>query len=122
MKKGIDQAAFGRKLNMIRSERQLTSEQLSERCGITAVFLRQIESANRLPSLPLFVSLCNELQVSPNFLLSDSITWDEGDEIATLNSRLRALSPHQYDTVMGTVNLLIAKMMEPEIKDSPDRK
>ena len=106
----MNRVAFGRRLNAIRRERQVSSEKLSELCGINAVFVRQIESASRLPSLPVFVRMCNELRVSPNFFLTDSLVWDDEDEIAALEKKLRALSPREFGTVMGTINTLIDRL------------
>jgi len=106
----MNRVAFGRRLNAIRRERQVSSEKLSELCGINAVFVRQIESASRRPSLPVFVRMCNELRVLPNFLLQDSLLWEGEDEIAALEKKLRALSPRDFSAVMGTINTLIDKL------------
>jgi len=111
MKKSqLDRAAFGRRLNSARREQQISSEQLSVLCDLNAVFIRKIESSANLPSLNTFVLLCNKLRISPNFLLSDSLIWNEEDKISDLSNRLRALSPHQLEIVIGTVNVLIDKL------------
>ena len=110
--KGLDKVAFGRRLNAVRKERGMSSEKLSELCDKNAVFLRHIESAIRLPSLPVFVSLCNNLRVSPNFLLIDSLDWDEEDKITALETRLRSLSPRQLDIATETINTLIDKLLD----------
>ena len=112
--KDMDRIAFGKRLNAIRREQQISSEQLSELCDINAVFIRQIEHAARLCSLPVFVRLCNRLKVSPNLLLSDSLIWNEDDKIDALSNRLRGLSPRQLDTVLTTANTLIDKLSELE--------
>jgi len=115
----MDKVTFGRRLFTIRREQQMTSDRLAELCDINPSFLRQIESASRLPSLPVFVRICNMLHVAPNFFLVDSLLWDEEDEIAALVRRLRALSPRQLRTVFGTVNELIDQLSE---LDEPDTK
>jgi len=115
----MNRVAFGRRLYTIRRERQITSERLSELCEVNAVFIRQIENASRLPSLPVFVRLCNKLRVAPNFFLTDSLLWNEEDEIAALDMKLRTLSPSQSRTVINTIHVLIdelSKMEEPEAK------
>ena len=115
----MDRVAFGRRLNAIRREQQMTSEKLSELCDLNAVFIRQIESASRLPSLPVFVRICNRLRVSPNYFLSDSMAWDEEDEFAAIDGKLRALSPRQFRAVAGTINALISELSE---IDEPEEK
>ena len=108
----MNQAAFGRRLFDLRREQQITSERLSEMCGVNPSFIRSIENAARLPSLPMFVMICNQLHVAPNFFLLDSITWNEEDIIAELTAKLRTLSPCQFDVVVETVNTLIDKLSE----------
>jgi len=103
----VDKQDFGRKLNALRREKQISSERLSEMCGVNAVFIRQIENATRLPSLPVFVRICNSLQVSPSYFLADSLIWNEEDSIAMLGQKLRELPPRHFSTVMETVKTLI---------------
>jgi len=110
--KELNKTAFGRKLNAIRRDHQISSEKLSELCGVNAVFIRQIENATRLPSLPVFVRICNSLKVSPSFFLVDSLLWDEEDKIAALDKKLRGLSPHQFSAVFDTINTLIDKLSD----------
>ena len=109
---GIDRVAFGRRLNAARKERGLSSEQLSELCDKNAVFLRHIEGAIRLPSLPVFVKICNSLRVSPNFLLVDSLEWSEEEKIAAIETRLRSLSQRQLNIATETINTLIDKLLD----------
>jgi len=110
----LDKKAFGMRLHVIRREQNLTSDRLSELCGINASFLRQIEGATRLPSLSVFVRICNQLRVAPNYFLSDSMVWEEDDEITVIERKLRALSPRQLRMAAGTINALISELSEIE--------
>jgi len=107
----IDKVAFGRRLNAARKEKGMSSEQLSELCDKNAVFLRHIEGATRLPSLPVFVRICNSLRVSPNFLLVDSLEWSEEDKITDIDEKLRSLSPRQLDIAAETINTLVNRLL-----------
>ena len=69
--RNMNRKLFGKKLNTARKDRGLTSEKLSEACGLNATYLRQIEAGTKMPSLPVFVLLCEKLEVSPSYLLSD---------------------------------------------------
>lgn len=62
---------MGRRINAARKDLGLTSEKLSELCGINATYLRQIEAGFKVPSLPMFVLLCQKLKVTPSYLLPD---------------------------------------------------
>ena len=56
---------LGKRINLARKDRGLTAERLSELCSINATYLRQIEGGAKIPSLPVFIDLCNALEVSP---------------------------------------------------------
>lgn len=49
----MDKKLLGRRINITRKERGLTSERLSEICNINATYLRQIESGAKTPSLSM---------------------------------------------------------------------
>ena len=95
----MDKKAFGSRLRQARKDRGLTSEKLSELCSINATYLRQIEGGTKVPSLPVFVSLCRELGVHPDFLLMDSlpgIGLEDNNELAAL---LQTASPSQMKVI-----------------------
>jgi len=117
--KELDKVSFGRRLYAIRREQHFTSDRLAELCEVNPTFIRQIESASRLPSLSVFVRMCNTLRVAPNYFLIDSLLWDKEDEIAALDQKLRALSPRQFRTVLGTISTLISELSE---IDEPEAK
>ncbi len=80
----IDTEEFGRRLKKVRQEIRCSSEQLAVVCGVNPVFIRQIETGARLPSLSVFVKICNSLPVSPAYLLGNEIkieitkySWEE---------------------------------------------
>lgn len=108
----MNKVLFGKRINKIRKEQHITSEGLSEKCGVNAVYIRQIESASRLPSLPVFVNLCNALGVSPYYLLADSLVMDEQEQINSFLKKLRSLTPKQYDIVTATLETLMKKLEE----------
>lgn len=67
----MDKKLLGKRINTARKERGWTSERLSEACNINATYLRQIESGAKVPSLQVFVLLCEALKVSPTYLLAE---------------------------------------------------
>lgn len=107
----MDKVSFGKRLNNLRKEKQMTSEQLSERCEMNAVFIRQIESAAKLPSLPTLVKLCNALEVSPEYLLCDSLDSQvtENIPLSNLENKLKTLTPDQVELVSAIVDTIISQ-------------
>ena len=77
---------MGRNIHKARRDRGLSSDKLSEMCDVTPSYLRQVEAGNKTPSMPLFVTLCDKLQVSPSLLLAGVIeveddSWEELKEL-----------------------------------------
>lgn len=64
---------FGKRFRKVRREMQLIPKEVAKECGISVTFIHQIELGLKLPSLPIFVNLCNILQVSPNYLLGNEL-------------------------------------------------
>ena len=95
----MNKVAFGRRINTARKDQKITSEKLSELCNINATYLRQIESGKKTPSLPVFIEICRQLKVSPNYLLVDCLEDNECSDISEVMELLRAATPSQIKVV-----------------------
>lgn len=82
----MDKKLFGTRINKARKDRGLTAEKLAEACNINSTYLRQIEGGKKLPSLPVFATLCRELRVSPNYILPDLVEGTEAEKIQKIFS------------------------------------
>lgn len=82
----MNKKLFGSRINKARKDRGLTAEKLAEACNINATYLRQIEGGTKVPSLPVFVTLCQELKVSPNYILPDLVEGTEAEKIQKIFS------------------------------------
>lgn len=102
---------FGSRLKQARTEQNFTSEMLAEKCNLNAVFIRQMESGIRHPSVSTLIKLCNILQVSPEFLLKDELEINEDDSLEYLFKRIRSLSSEQLELLIPTVATLIDHMV-----------
>ena len=94
----MDKAALGKRLRQARKDKGFTSEKLSELCSINATYLRQIEAGTKVPSLPVFVSLCRELGTHPDFLLMDT-RYLRVEEYSELSSLLQTATPSQMKVI-----------------------
>ena len=74
----MDSIILGRNIYKARRDRGLSSDKLSELCNVTPSYLRQVEAGSKTPSLPLFAELCNQLKVSPSYLMNGVV--DDGIE------------------------------------------
>ena len=99
----MDKKSLGRRINTARKDKGLTSEKLSEMCNINATYLRQIESGAKTPSLPLFISLCRELRVSPCYLLAEQLPEPEIGEMDALWELWTRATPQQIRIVSSMI-------------------
>lgn len=99
----MDKKLLGRKLNMARKDCGLTSEKLSEACGLNATYLRQIEGGTKIPSLPVFVLLCQKLKVSPSYLLSETLDSSDMQEMDVLFELWQKATPTQLKLISAMV-------------------
>lgn len=108
----MDKKAFGKRLNQARKERGLTGEKLAELCNINATYLRQIEGGVKVPSMPIFISLCQKLKVSPNYLLADIIKDNEYSDIQELAQLLNVASPDQIRLAAAMIKAALEVVIE----------
>ena len=69
----MDYKDLGSRVRAARRKNGLTQEKLAEKVGISPSFLGHIERGTRVASLETLVALCNELQVTPEYLLAASL-------------------------------------------------
>lgn len=102
---------FGQKLNHIRKSKNFTSEKLADMCDVNASYIRQLEAGIRVPSLKLFIELCNSLDISPEYLLSHDIKKMEKPEEKYVHivNKLEKLSPNELETIDCLLEAYIIK-------------
>lgn len=108
----MDKKLLGRQINLARKDRGLTSEKLSEACNINATYLRQIEAGAKMPSLPVFVTLCRELKVSPSYLLVEVLPDTEIKEMDTLLELWQTATPKQIKIITSMVQSALESFKE----------
>lgn len=65
----VDYADIGQRIKQKRIEKGYTQEKLSELIGVGASHMSHIESGKTVPSMEVFISLCNVLECSSDELL-----------------------------------------------------
>ena len=102
----MNNIALGQNIKLARKDKGITSEQLSELCNINATYLRQIEKGIKTPSLQVFVTICQNLHVSPHFLLSSDLPTDK-NSVDMLQSLIENASPKQLDLIYSMIDSAI---------------
>lgn len=107
----MEKNTLGKRINQLRKKRGLTSEQLSEICGVNAVHIRKIESGSSLPSISLFIKICNALCVSADFLLGDLLDHPVFPESAEqLGNQFKHLTSVQIEMISEMVGVIVHHM------------
>ena len=99
----MEKNGLGKRLNAVRKDKGLTSDKLSEMCNINATYLRQIEGGTKMPSLPVFISICNALKVSPDYLLRDELEENEITAIREIEELWEEVPPSRQALVLGMI-------------------
>ena len=95
----MDNVILGRNIYKARRDRGLSSDKLSEICDITPSYLRQVEAGSKTPSLPLFVELCNQLRVSPAYLMNGVVNDTIDRSMEEIIDLYRKATPSQLKLI-----------------------
>lgn len=94
---------LGRNIHRARQDKCFSSDRLSEMCDITPSYLRQVEAGSKTPSLPLFVSLCEKLEVSPSFLLAGVVSNSLNKSFEELCMLCETATPKQLTLISAII-------------------
>jgi transcriptional regulator with XRE-family HTH domain len=81
----MDYIILGKNIKRVRKSKALTQESLSERAGISTVFMSQIETASRKPSLETVVNIANSLNVAVDELIYNKSSQEQLREAVHIN-------------------------------------
>jgi len=95
MEKEFDMLLMGERLRAHRTARKQTMKEFAELCGISERYLADIERGKKAPKLKTFVNIANAANVSPEYLLQDSLTTTE--EGIMMRDTINALPPAQQE-------------------------
>lgn len=105
----METKGLGKRINMVRKDRGFTADRLSELCSINATYLRQIEGGVKMPSLPVFINICNALKISPDYLLRDALEYNEVCEIRELSELWKSTSPGQQEIASAMIRAVLER-------------
>lgn len=108
----MDRKMFGKRVNKARKDHKLTGDKLAEACNVSPTYLRQIESGVKLPSLPVFVTICQMLEVSPSYLLADSLDNDKIGNMDIVFELWKKATPAQIRLISAVIHAALESMDE----------
>lgn len=105
----MERKGLGKRINEVRKDHGLTADRLSEACNINATYLRQIEGGTKMPSLPVFIDICNALKISPDYLLQDVLEENEISKIRELTQLWENASPSQQEIAAAMIQAVLER-------------
>lgn len=106
----LNRKMLGQRIRTARKEKGLTGDKLAEACNINPTYLRQIEAGTKIPSLPMFVTICEALSASPGYLLADSLAEADISEADPMYELYSKATPAQMRIITAMVNAAIKAM------------
>lgn len=103
----MEKNGLGRRINEVRKDKGLTADRLSEMCNINATYLRQIEGGVKMPSLPVFIDICNALKISPDYLLQDELEENEVSTIREIEALWKDISPSKQELAYAMIKVVL---------------
>lgn len=86
---------LGKKIRNLRKTHHFSQADLAELIDVSTNYIGQIERGDRKPSLETLVDLCNVLDTSMDYILSDSIHLSEDQLSYDILCKLEPLSPEE---------------------------
>lgn len=91
----MDFYLLGQKIRDLRTLHHFSQADLAELIDVSTNYIGQIERGDRKPSIETLVSLCNVLDTSMDYILSDSLTTNEDQLIHDIVIRLQELTTEE---------------------------
>lgn len=84
----MDYSALGKRIRAERQKNKLTQAELAEKINVTTAFIGQIERGERKFSLETLIEITSALNVSADYILRDSMIYNNNSAMSELMSLL----------------------------------
>lgn len=108
----MDKKAFGQNLKLARKNCGITSDKLAELCDVNPVYIRQLESGTKTPSLPMLIKLCNSLSISSDALLKNELSVNEITYLTNISNKMKSLTTKQLEQLDIITNTFFTELKE----------
>lgn len=102
----MDRKILGLKIRNQRINLRLTQEQLAEKVDLSPQYIGFIERGEKNITLEKLISICNCLNLTPNYLLSDNTSFFEEDTNDEIFRLLSTMSDRERNIAINIIRLL----------------
>lgn len=103
----MDYKKMGKRIREYRTRAFMTQEKLAEVIELSAVYISQIETGIRKPSLETIIKVANALGVTLDCLVSESITINEDDKINEILVILKGRTKEELSLASDTIRTVL---------------
>lgn len=100
----LNYKSLGLKIRKVRNEKGLTQEELAEKSGLSAPYIGIIERADKVPSIETLVKIASTLDISIDYLLSDSLHLSSEVRANEIILALDELDNSQIDLIVKVIH------------------
>jgi len=105
--KNIDFESLGIRIKDIRTQKNITQDQLAEMIGSDRAVIARIENGNKGCSMDYFVCIANALEISADYLLLDSLEFPEKTpEEVEISQIISGCTSEETTILIRTINAL----------------
>ena len=101
----LDYYEIGQKIKKCRLDSGRSQEQVAELCDISASFYGNIERGTKKMSLETFVTICDKLNLSPDYLLQDNLP-DSDPVVFNIIKEVKKSGETQYNKYLMIIKAL----------------
>ena len=94
---------LGQKIRKLRTLHHMSQANLAEIIDVSTNYIGQIERGDRKPSLETLVALCNVLNTSMDYILSDSIPQNEDQLTLDILNKIQLLNEAEKRFFYSTI-------------------
>lgn len=103
----IDYKKIGLRIKAARESKKMTQEELAEVTGLTNNYISNIERSRSKPSIKTLVKICNALNVTPDYILMDSVFASKEYIVEEIAIKLKRCSKKNIQIISGIITLLL---------------
>lgn len=106
----MDKVKIGSRIREARLRKGFTQEALAEKADIGASYLSDIERGVKFPSLSMFVTIIETLDISADYVLRGNIESGKGYIYDELTKKLEDLTPKQRQCVSDIIDAYLQSL------------
>ena len=103
----MDARLIGKRIQLVRKERGLTQEQLSQMVNLSPNYLSNVETGLKTPKLETLIEIMNALQCDANALLADVVDATTIEQSGHISKALSSLPMKEQRKIMRIVEVLV---------------